>query len=72
MMNILQIVPELKVGGVERGTVDLSRRLVSLGHKAVVISNGGPLVSQLEDAGVKHYTLPVHQKSFFMILKMIK
>ncbi len=71
-MNILQIVPELKVGGVERGTVDLAKRLASLGHKAVVISNGGPLVNQLEESGVAHYKLPVHQKSLPAILKMIE
>ena len=40
-MNILQVLPELNVGGVETGTLDLARRLVSLGHKAVVVSAGG-------------------------------
>ncbi len=70
-MNILQILPELKVGGVETGTVDLAKYLVRLGHKAVVISNGGSLVGDLEEAGVEHYKLAVHKKSIFTMIKMI-
>ncbi len=70
-MNILQILPELNVGGVETGTLDLARRLVSLGHKAVVVSAGGDLVKDLESAGARHYQLPVHKKSILSILKSI-
>ena len=67
-MRILQILPELNVGGVETGTVDLCKYLVRLGHKAVVVSAGGALVKELEAGGAKHYTLPVHKKSFFPYL----
>ncbi|MEI6631556.1 MAG: glycosyltransferase, partial [bacterium] len=70
-MNILQILPELHVGGVETGTVDLARALVKLGHKAVVVSAGGELVRDLEACGARHYHLPVHKKSIFAILKLI-
>jgi len=71
-MKILQILPELNVGGVETGTADLSKFLVSQGHEAVVISHGGGLVKDLEKIGVKHYSLPVHEKSPLSILRMIK
>lgn len=71
-MNVLQILPELNVGGVETGTVDLAGYLVSLGHKAVVVSHGGPLVKELESRGAVHYRLPVHKKSLFNILRMIR
>jgi len=67
-MNILQILPELNVGGVETGTVDLAKYLVTQGHKSVVVSHGGSLVEALESQGCKHYTLPVHQKNLFTIL----
>ena len=33
-MKILQLLPELNVGGVERGTVDLARVLIARGHEA--------------------------------------
>ncbi len=70
-MNILQILPELNVGGVETGTIDLAKYLVRLGHKAVVVSGGGELVRELEACGAIHYQLPVHKKSFFSILKNV-
>ncbi|MFA5350086.1 MAG: GT4 family glycosyltransferase PelF [Candidatus Omnitrophota bacterium] len=70
-MKILQILPELNVGGVETGTLDLSKYLVRLGHKVVVVSAGGALVGELEACGAKHYTLAVHKKSIFSIYKLI-
>ncbi len=70
-MNILQILPELNVGGVETGTLDLARHLVKLGHKAVVVSAGGELVKELESTGALHYKLPVHKKSAISIFKTI-
>src|SRR3989339_284019 len=71
-MKILQILPELNVGGVETGTVDLAKYLVEKGHYSVVVSNGGELVKQLESAGAKHYVLPVHKKSLLTIYNSIK
>ena len=70
-MNILQILPELNVGGVETGTVDLAKYLVSQGHKSIVVSNGGALVAQLQSDGSKHYTLPVHKKNIFTAVRCI-
>lgn len=68
-MNILQLLPELRSGGVERGTIDLAKYLKRHGHGSVVVSAGGPLVGELAAAGVPHYALPVHKKSLFAILK---
>jgi len=70
-MNVLQILPELNVGGVERGTVDLVKHLVKLGHKAVVVSNGGSMVRDIEALGAKHYQLPVHRKSIISMFRLI-
>ncbi|MFA6355709.1 MAG: lipopolysaccharide heptosyltransferase II [Candidatus Omnitrophota bacterium] len=70
-MKIVQILPRLETGGVETGVIDLSQRLVKLGHNAVVISNGGELVEQLDAAGIKHYELPVHSKNPLTMLRMI-
>ena len=71
-MNILQILPELNIGGVETGTLDLARYLVKTGHKAVVVSNGGILVKELESCGARHYKLPVNRKSLFTMLRAIR
>jgi lipopolysaccharide heptosyltransferase II len=70
-MNVLQVLPELNVGGVETGTVDLAKHLIRLGHRAVVVSAGGPLVEELISYGAIHYQLPVHDKSFLTMLKVI-
>ncbi len=71
-MTVLQIVPALTAGGVETGTVDLARALVAQGHRAIVISSGGPLVKEVEAAGAVHYTLPVHEKMPWTILRMVR
>ena len=70
-MNILQILPELNVGGVETGTLDLAKYLVVQGHKSIVVSNGGALVARLQADGSKHYTLPVHNKNLLTMYHCI-
>jgi lipopolysaccharide heptosyltransferase II len=70
-MNILQILPELNVGGVERGTVDLAKYLVKAGHKAVVVSNGGDMVADLQALGAVHYQLPVNAKNIFAMFRAV-
>lgn len=61
-MKVLQLLPELKQGGVERGTLDTARALVALGHESHVVSAGGALVAQLEREGSCHHALAVHRK----------
>ena len=61
-MKVLQILPEMQAGGVERGTLELAGHLVREGHEALVVSNGGRLVSALEECGARHRSLPVHRK----------
>ncbi len=68
-LKILQVLPSLVSGGVERGTLDLANFLSKQGHEAWVISSGGPLVKSLEAMGAKHVTLPVHSKNPFQIWK---
>ncbi len=71
-MNILQIVPEMNVGGVERGTYDLAVALAKQGHKSVVISNGGELADKLSGTGVIHCRLPVHDKNLLTMWRMTR
>lgn len=53
-MRVVQLLPELNEGGVERGVVELNRELVCRGIESVVISAGGKLVSQIEADGGRH------------------
>jgi len=69
-MKVLQILPEMNAGGVERGTLEIGRFLVERGHSALVVSNGGRLVPQLEAAGVRHLAMPVHRKSLWSFLQI--
>lgn len=64
-LKILQVLPELNAGGVERGTLELARYLVKSGHESFVLSNGGRMQETLEKEGTKHITMPVHKKSLF-------
>ena len=62
-MKVMQLLPELNSGGVERGTLEIAKALVSQGHESLVVSNGGRMVAQLEAEGSTHLTLPIHKKS---------
>ncbi len=62
-MKVMQILPELNSGGVERGTLEIARALIAEGHESLVVSNGGRMVAQLEAEGSIHLTLPVHKKA---------
>lgn len=61
-MKIVEILPELEVGGVERHVIDLSNELSRRGHKVLVISAGGAMLAQLSP-DVRHRTMPVHKKN---------
>lgn len=70
-MHILQLLPTLDVGGVERGVIDLTKGLLRRGHRVTIISAGGALVESLTRLGAAHLTLPVHRKSPWSIWKTI-
>ena len=63
---IVQILPALNRGGVERGTVEVADAIVKNGWKSIVISNGGLLTSQLKRVGATVYEVPVHRKNPFL------
>ncbi|WP_299944268.1 glycosyltransferase family 4 protein [uncultured Microbulbifer sp.] len=69
-MKIMQLLPALNSGGVERGTLDLARALVRAGHQSTVVSSGGTMVTQLESEGSQHFTRPIHKKSFSSLLQV--
>ena len=62
-LTIVQLLPQLNAGGVERGTLEINRALVAAGHRSIVISGGGQLVSQLTAEGGEHVEMQVWKKS---------
>jgi glycosyltransferase involved in cell wall biosynthesis len=64
---VLQVVPSLVSGGVERGTVEVAASLVEAGWNAIVASSGGPMERELARAGVEHIQLPLASKNPLVI-----
>ena len=62
-MRIVQVLPSLGDGGVERGTVDSNRLYVEAGHESWVISAGGPRAARIVADGGRHVTLDVRGKN---------
>ena len=62
-LTVLQAVPALQGGGVERSTLEVAAALVRNGHRSLVISAGGRLVPELLDAGSEHVCWPIGRKS---------
>lgn len=62
-LSVVQVLPALNGGGVERGTLEVARALVESGHRSVVISAGGRLVPELLREGSEHLEWPLGGKS---------
>jgi glycosyltransferase involved in cell wall biosynthesis len=60
---LLQVLPALRSGGVERGTLEIAEAQIAAGFRAIVASAGGEMVPALEALGAKHVTLPLTAKS---------
>lgn len=61
-LTVLQLLPALDGGGVERGTLEIADALVAAGHDSHVSSAGGRLVAALEAGGSTHHELPLGEK----------
>lgn len=69
---ILQILPRLETGGVERGTIDMAVAIKEAGWVPLVVSAGGRMVHELTRHKIEHITMPVHAKGFFAIRRNAK
>lgn len=67
MPVILQVLPRLESGGVERGTVEITSAIKQAGMKPLVASHGGALIPHINHAGGEHITLPLDRKNPFII-----
>jgi len=62
-LTVVQLLPALEAGGVERSTLEIAEALVRAGHRAIVVSNGGRLLPRLESLGAEHVQLDIGRKS---------
>ncbi len=62
-MNILQVVPELNAGGVERTTIEIAQALTAAGHQTHIVSAGGRLEDELRAAGGILHVLRIGSKN---------
>jgi glycosyltransferase involved in cell wall biosynthesis len=70
--TVMQVLPELLTGGVERGAIDVAGAIVKSGGRALVVSAGGPMTYELKRLGAEHFELPVASKNPFIMWKNIK
>lgn len=68
---VLQVLPALGAGGVERTAVDVAAGLAARGVRTFVASEGGRLVHDLERVGAQHITLPLATKNPFRIRRNV-
>lgn len=61
--TLLQLLPSLSAGGVERGTIDIAIAAAEAGYRSLVASSGGDMVRHLDQVGIEHITLPLDTKN---------
>ncbi len=62
-LTVVQLLPALDAGGVERSTLEIAAALLDAGHRAIVVSTGGRLLPALQAIGAEHIELRIGRKS---------
>ena len=62
-LTVLQVLPALESGGVERGVLEVAEGVVAAGHRSLVISGGGRMVAELTNRGSEHIEKALGTKS---------
>lgn len=69
---LLQVLPALNTGGVERGAIDIAKAAAKAGFLSLIASSGGKLENQIKNIeGIKHITLPLNSKNPIRIFRNI-
>jgi len=66
-LTVVQLLPALESGGVERSALEIADALVRAGHRAIVVSAGGRLVPTLLASGAEHIALDIGRKSLLTV-----
>jgi len=61
--TVMQVLPALVQGGVERTSVEIASAVGQAGGRCIVVSAGGPMEHDITRARAEHITLPVDSKN---------
>lgn len=67
MTTILQVLPELETGGVERTTVDIAGAISRNGWRSLVACQKGGMLEELKQNDAVHFELPAKSKNPIVI-----
>ena len=62
-LTVIQLLPALNAGGVERSVLEIGRALVDAGHRSIAVSAGGRQVDALLAHGSEHIEIDIGRKS---------
>src|SRR5690349_20825994 len=68
-LTILIVVPSLQAGAADLGVIDLVRILAAAGNRAIVLSNGGRLESEIATLGGEFIRADVASKNPFVMMR---
>ena len=66
-ITVVQCLPALHSGGVERSTLETARALVKRGHRSIIVSAGGRMQAQCEAEGSEHYYCEIGKKNLLIL-----
>lgn len=61
--TLLQVIPDLDIGGAEQTTLDVAAAVVAAGGRSIVASRGGRMTPALTRQGSAFVSMPVHTKN---------
>ena len=79
IIKVLMVLMGMEIGGAETHVLELAIGMKKRGIDVLVASNGGVYVKELEENGIKHFSVPLNKRSlskmlvsFFKLWKIIK
>ncbi|HTQ71302.1 MAG TPA: glycosyl transferase, partial [Acidocella sp.] len=71
-LTILQVLPQLGMGGAERVAVEGAEAVYLSGHRALIAAGAGPLASLATRAGAELVLLPLNTKNPLSIWRNVR
>ncbi len=65
-LTVVQCLPALHSGGVERSTLETARAIVARGHRSIIVSADGRLQEQCIAEGSEHFRCEIGKKSLLV------